>query len=145
MTSRRRVAAAVSYREGADGPEFLLVRTKGGDKWTFPKGHVEADEEPSDAALREAREEAGLVGEIDPALLAEYRYPKTRSRRGEDRVSAYLLRVEGQTPPAESFREPTWFSTDEARAKLAEGGREPRYAEQHSRVLDRAVEKLGAR
>jgi 8-oxo-dGTP pyrophosphatase MutT (NUDIX family) len=121
------------------------VRTKGGDKWTFPKGHVETGEDPSQAALREAEEEAGVTGEIDSAPLAEYDYPNTRGGRGDDRVGAYLLRVTDETPVHESFREPTWFAPEEARAKLAEGGREPRYVEEHARILDSAVEQLARR
>lgn len=142
MTERRPVAAAVAYREGATGPEFLLVRTKGGDKWTFPKGHVEAGEDPSRSALREAEEEAGVTGEIDPSPVAEYDYPNTRGGRGDDRVVAYLLRVTGQRPGGEGFRQPTWFTPGEARRKLAEGGREPEYVDEHARVLDSAVRRL---
>src|SRR4029453_15610996 len=34
--------------------KFLLVRTKGGDMWTFPKGHRRKGETLTKAALREA-------------------------------------------------------------------------------------------
>lgn len=141
--AKRRVASAIPYRVGDTGVEVLLVRTKGGDKWTFPKGHVEKGEDPREAALREAGEEAGISGKIAPEPLAEYDYPHTRRRRGDDRVLAYVLEVTDQRPPRESFREPTWFAPDEALEKLAEGGRERRYVEEHERVLNRALEQIG--
>ena len=139
------MAAAVAYREGDDGPEFLLVRTKGGRKWTFPKGHLKSGEEPWAAALREAGEEAGIGGEIDTVPVAEYDYPNTRRGGGDIHVPAYLLRVTDQQPAGESFREPTWFSPARARERLAEGGREARYAEEHARVLESAVAELQRR
>ena len=145
MSKERPVAAAVAYRDGVDGPEFLLVRTKGGRKWTFPKGHVKSGEEPWEAALREAAEEAGIDGEVDTVPVAEYDYPNTRRGRGDTRVPAYLLRVTDQQPPSEGFREPAWFSPERAREHLAEGGREPRYAEEHARVLESAVDELERR
>ena len=36
----QRVVAAVCYQRRNNGIEFLLVRTKGGKYWTFPKGHI---------------------------------------------------------------------------------------------------------
>ncbi len=43
-------------------PEFLVVSTTGRPgEWTFPKGHIEPGELPEQAAMREIREEAGIV------------------------------------------------------------------------------------
>jgi 8-oxo-dGTP pyrophosphatase MutT (NUDIX family) len=145
VSKERPVAAAVAYRDSVDGPEFLLVRTKGGRKWTFPKGHVKSGEKPWEAAVREAGEEAGIEGEIDVVPVAEYDYPNTRRGRGDSHVPAYLLRVTDQQPPRERFREPTWFPPERAREQLAEGGREPRYVEEHARVLESAVAELQRR
>jgi 8-oxo-dGTP pyrophosphatase MutT (NUDIX family) len=51
-------AGAVVVRETPDGARFLLLRAY--RNWDFPKGLVEAGEEPLAAALREAAEEADL-------------------------------------------------------------------------------------
>ena len=51
--------AAVCYRKRGTAVEFLLVNTNGGNKWTFPKGSPEARLSHSQAAEREASEEAG--------------------------------------------------------------------------------------
>ncbi len=36
----QRLVAAVCYRRRNGDIEFLIVRTKGGKYWTFPKGHI---------------------------------------------------------------------------------------------------------
>src|ERR1044071_5687660 len=58
--------AAVCYRRRGPEIEFLLVNTNGGSKWTFPKGAPEPSMSHSQAAEREAWEEAGVHGEIEP-------------------------------------------------------------------------------
>ncbi len=52
-------AGGVVYRLHGGNPLFLLIRDSY-QNWGFPKGHVEAGEQPADAALREVREETGL-------------------------------------------------------------------------------------
>jgi 8-oxo-dGTP pyrophosphatase MutT (NUDIX family) len=129
----RQVAAAVAVRESARGEvEFLLVRTRDGARWTFPKGHRERGETLAQAAAREAVEEAGVSGAVGSERLARYRYPSARG--GADLVTAFLLRVEREGLPAEADREPTWLGFDAARSRLAIG-REPGYGEEMERLL----------
>lgn len=63
-----KVAAAVLVdREG----QVLLVRRRLNPRqgfWSFPAGFVDFDEGPADAAVRECREETGLVVEITGLL-----------------------------------------------------------------------------
>src|SRR5712691_9286866 len=44
--------------------KFLLIHHKKLDKWLPLGGHIELDEEPEQAALREAKEESGLDVEL---------------------------------------------------------------------------------
>ena len=53
-----RSAGVVVLRRDAGEPRYLLLRAY--RNWDFPKGLIEPGEEPLQAALREAREEAGL-------------------------------------------------------------------------------------
>lgn len=55
-------AGVVVIRESAEGWRFLLLRAF--THWDFPKGMVEAGEQPLDAAIREVREET-LIEDLD--------------------------------------------------------------------------------
>jgi 8-oxo-dGTP pyrophosphatase MutT (NUDIX family) len=55
-------AGVVVVRQAEEGWRFLLLRAF--NHWDFPKGMVEAGEEPLAAALREVREES-LIGDLE--------------------------------------------------------------------------------
>ena len=58
-------AGAIIVRNGKAGPRILLVTARRNpDNWIFPKGHVESGETLKAAAVREAREEAGIEGKV---------------------------------------------------------------------------------
>ena len=59
VPGRRFSAGCVVVRETRDGFRFLMLRAY--RNWDFPKGAVEAGEEPLAAALRETAEETGIV------------------------------------------------------------------------------------
>ncbi len=76
MVPAKHAATVVPLRDGVDGLEILLLRRHArlsfaGGAWVFPGGHVDPEDWPTDApddhhgaarvaAVREAREEAGL-------------------------------------------------------------------------------------
>lgn len=135
--------AAICYRHTGGSLKFLLVRTKGGARWTFPKGHIEKGEQASRAAEREAREEAGVRGRITAEPFAIFPHEKHTSdgRRVELTVAAYLLQVDSDGDAHEPGRDPTWFPPEQAKQKLAQK-RHPRYQHAYSRVIDEACKTL---
>jgi 8-oxo-dGTP pyrophosphatase MutT (NUDIX family) len=137
--------AAVCYRRRGPVPEFLLVRTNGGSKWTFPKGCTDPRLSHSQAAAREALEEAGAIGVIEPRHFHLYLHSKgvfwQPSGVREFVVKAFLMEVTRMRAPGEAMREPTWFTADEARRILARG-REVKYAGELQAVIDRALERM---
>ena len=139
--------AAVCYRRRNSHAEFLLVNTNGGAKWTFPKGAPEAGLSHSQAAEREAEEEAGATGIIEPRHFHIYLHSKgifwQPGGVQEYVVKAFLLEVQQTRRPGETFRNPTWFDPEEARVILAKG-REVKYARELHIAIDRALENLGA-
>jgi 8-oxo-dGTP pyrophosphatase MutT (NUDIX family) len=53
-------AGGIVFRRDAEGvTRFLLIKDSY-RHWGFPKGHLEADETPADAGMRETLEETGL-------------------------------------------------------------------------------------
>jgi len=141
--------AAVCYRVRDGGIEFLLIRTSGGQRWTFPKGSAEPGLTQAQAAALEAFEEAGVHGRIEDASFARYVRHKrrdagnhvTKSGDREVRVDAYLCEVLRLSPPLECKRNRTWFTVEKARERLREGRKRQDGAE-FARVVDRAVARI---
>lgn len=137
--------AAVCYRRVNSHAEFLLVNTNGGGKWTFPKGAPDSRLSHSQAAAREAREEAGAIGLIEPRHFHVYIHSKGVFWQAggvqEYVVKAFLMDVRQTRRPDESFRNPTWFDPEEAQAILAKG-REVKYARELQAVIERALEQI---
>ncbi len=77
MKPRLQIALALIIR----GDEVLVQRRASDadhlpDVWEFPGGKIEPNETPEQAAIREAREETGLVIEVTRALEPiEWDYP----------------------------------------------------------------------
>jgi 8-oxo-dGTP diphosphatase len=72
-----KVAVGTIIRPSVDDRRIVLVRRAiepGYGKWVFPGGFVDRGEEVQMAAIREAREESGLVVRID-GLVNIYSYP----------------------------------------------------------------------
>jgi 8-oxo-dGTP pyrophosphatase MutT (NUDIX family) len=139
--------AAVCYRRKGASVEFLLVSTNGNGKWTFPKGSPESNLSHSQAAEREALEEAGVRGTIEPRHFHVYIHSKGVFWKPpgvqEFVIKAFLLEVEQAGTPLEPMRNPTWFTPEQARKILAKG-REVKYARELQAVIDRAVVEIYA-
>src|ERR1700722_18204730 len=107
----REQVAAVCYRIHDDRLEFLLVQTRRGGRWIFPKGGVEPGLTRSQSAALEALEEAGVHGSIEEAPFSQYAAYERGSRRtsSDDKsmIAAYLCAVAWLTSPQEANRNPT--------------------------------------
>ena len=134
--------AAVCYRVGEKGIEFLLVQTRGG-RWTFPKGGVEPGLSNAQTAALEAFEEAGVHGRMEEQSFARYTRRKRNghSTPAEVAVHAHLCEVSRLGTPQEAGRNPTWFSAEKAKRRLQEDRRADDGGE-FARVVDRAVTRI---
>jgi phosphohistidine phosphatase len=90
MPRVRQQAAVIAYRIRKERVEVALVTTSSGKGWIVPKGSVDAGEQPREAAIREAKEEAGLLGVVSRKRLGRYLRLKGNRRC---RVDVYLMRV----------------------------------------------------
>ena len=90
MARVHRQAAVIPYRIRKRRVEVALVTTSRGKGWIVPKGSVDDGERPRDAAIREAEEEAGLVGVVGRKPLGRYIH---ENGIGRCRVDVYAMRV----------------------------------------------------
>jgi 8-oxo-dGTP pyrophosphatase MutT (NUDIX family) len=122
----RRQYAALPIRTSAAGtPEILLVTSRETRRWVLPKGWPMRKRTPSEAAAREAYEEAGLEGEIAPDRpIGSYRYEKRLGNGdiAQVEVSIFLLRVVRQLDawPEQAERQTAWFRPADAADRVAE-------------------------
>jgi len=151
LPARRQQVAAVCYRIGKRGIQFLLVQTRGG-RWIFPKGGVEPGLTLAQSAALEAFEEAGVHGRMEAIPFVRYfrrREPagtkkdkRTAARsEGESGVSAHLCEVSRLEPPQESNRNPSWFSAEKTKQCLLKD-RAPEFGAELGRVVDRAISRI---
>lgn len=137
----REQAAAVCYRVGSRGVEFLLVRTRGG-RWTFPKGGIEPGLTQAQSAALEAFEEAGVHGRIEIAAFARYvRRAPSKSADKSVLVLAFLCEVSRLGRPQERKRKRTWFPAEKAKRRLQQG-RALECGDELAAVVDRAVARI---
>jgi 8-oxo-dGTP pyrophosphatase MutT (NUDIX family) len=77
-------AGGVTLRKTPRGLEVVLISVGDPPRWQLPKGLVDPGETPEIAALREVREEAGVVATLSSLIdKVEYWY---QSKRGNDRI-----------------------------------------------------------
>ena len=115
--SCREQAGVIPFRRKKDTIEICLIRNKGRKKWKIPKGFVDPGETVEQAALKEAREEAGLTGRLVGEAIGSYDYDKWELKFT---VSVYLMEVTDQEDKWEEseFRERAWSPIDSAFARL---------------------------
>jgi len=90
MARAYRQAAVIPYRVHDARVEIALVTTFDGRRWVVPKGSIDEGERARDAAIRETEEEAGLLGELRPRSMGQYRYSKQNEKF---LVDVYAMRV----------------------------------------------------
>jgi 8-oxo-dGTP pyrophosphatase MutT (NUDIX family) len=110
-------AGGVIVRKREGSWEVLLICDPKG-KWTFPKGHLEADESHLDTAIREIGEEVGLHDLTYLADLTPVEYLFTRDGLIKKTVHFFLFTTLGETPLIpqldEGITDAVWVSLDEA-------------------------------
>lgn len=105
----------------------------------LPKGHPDGDETEVEAAIREVREETGLVAE-PVAKLGEIRYSYERRGQSIDkRVAFYLLEYRsGELDHDHEIEHVQWMPLEEAAKALSYSGER----EMVSRALSRLASDL---
>jgi adenylate cyclase len=100
-------SGVIPFRRKDGGYEVLLITTRRSGNWILPKGIIEPDLTPSDSAIKEAFEEAGVSGVIAADIHGTYAYDKWNGRCD---VTLYPLEVtvEHANWPEGDVRERKW-------------------------------------
>jgi len=134
-------AGGVVFRGERGSTEVVIVSVGGQNRWQLPKGLVEQDEKSEIAAVREAREEAGVESEVVQHLeTIEYWFAGLDGGervRFHKRVHFYLLRyLAGDTSAHDwEVNEARWVPIDDATGQLT--------FDSERRVMERARELVG--
>jgi 8-oxo-dGTP pyrophosphatase MutT (NUDIX family) len=121
-TTTTRSAGGVVIRERAGRLYVLLIATHDSQRWTLPKGRLEAGEDLRTAALREVTEETGITARIIGRLdTVEYWFYATRHHRLHKFVDFFLMQYEaGQPLPRFSEVDGVgWYPISEAYQRAA--------------------------
>ena len=103
-------SAAIPFRIIDNKIEVIVVRSRKNKHWIFPKGIIEKSLSSKESAVKEAFEEAGVIGEIQNKKLGKYSYKKWG---GKCKVKVYSLSVKTLLNDyPESFRERKWIDID---------------------------------
>lgn len=91
-------AGAVVFRKNSDQILYLVISSSDGENWVLPKGHIECDERTEDAALREVKEEAGIIGELVAGLSVDH------YKKGDEHVNIryFLIKKVGEVKTTEN-------------------------------------------
>jgi 8-oxo-dGTP pyrophosphatase MutT (NUDIX family) len=120
------------------GTDVLVITPRGKPVTGLPKGGADADETGAEAALREVREETGVVARVrEPLGPVRYWY-RRGGRRVYKTVHFYLCEfLSGSTADHDhEVDEARWISLQEARTALSYAG--------ERQLIERALSKLAA-
>ena len=137
-TARATSAGGVVHRSVDGRHEVVLVHRRSPRLWALPKGTPDSGETIEETALRETREETGIVVEIE-ARLRSIRYFFVRgSTSFHKTVHFFLMRPIGGALDLHDaeFDEVRWVDLEEALAIMS-------HATERS-VVEEAAERLGA-
>ncbi|MEQ8320862.1 MAG: NUDIX hydrolase [Rhodospirillales bacterium] len=114
-------SAVLAYCFEGGIPKVLMITSRGRGRWVLPKGRIEEGQTPKQAALLEAYEEAGIMGEV-ATKIGTYSYSKVD--KPEDHayhVKVYPMEVSSLADdwPEKNERDRLWMDFESA-AKAVE-------------------------
>lgn len=142
---KRQVSSGgVIFRQEDGRVQIALIGLRGGSVWCLPKGAVERGEDPEATALREVKEETGLLGRpLEKLGAIEYWfYDKEEGARVHKTVHFYLFEyVEGKPEDHDrEVEEVRWYPAKEV-LKLMTYRNEREVVEKALRTIEERASK----
>jgi 8-oxo-dGTP pyrophosphatase MutT (NUDIX family) len=112
-------SGVIPYKVSDGEVEIMLITSRRRARWIIPKGVVDPGTTPLKSALKEAFEEAGILGEASPVQVGEFEYDKWG---GVCTVRIYLMRVNNvlENWPESGSRERRWLTVENASKAVKE-------------------------
>ncbi|MEM3736850.1 MAG: NUDIX hydrolase [Candidatus Bathyarchaeia archaeon] len=111
-------SGGVIFKRRGNSHEVALTARRGGKVWCLPKGLVEADETLEESAVRETREETGLMGRPVGKIgeISYWYYSRDDEARIFKTVHFYLLEFVSGSEANHDFEveEVRWLPLEEA-------------------------------
>lgn len=114
-SKKEKQSGVIPYRVSNGKAEVLLISSRTSKKWGIPKGGIAKAMTAADSAVKEAWEEAGVVGGVNSSLLGSYQY---RKQGKIYHVEVFLLQVEAEYSDWQeaNTRERQWLDVPSAAA-----------------------------
>lgn len=124
-SGRLRQVAALVYRFHDGRLEVLVITSRGTGRWIIPKGWPQVGRTLSQAALREAYEEAGIRGAVALQPIGSYTYEKNDlppDANGAFMVDVFPVHFSHQEKnfPERGERQGEWVTPEEAAERVDE-------------------------
>lgn len=118
--------ASLCYRVKGEKLQVLLITSRGTGRWIVPKGWLIKGMSDADAALREAWEEAGVVGSVSTTPIGKFSYRKIMEDGSVQRCQATVYPIEVKklkaSFPERGQRRVMWVSPKKAAGMVREKG-----------------------
>jgi len=135
-----RQGAAIPFKGG----RVCLVTSSNGKRWVIPKGVIEPGQTAGETALREAWEEAGIVGVLHPEPVGSYLYEKLGRTY---HVTVFVMHVTevAQEWRERHLRERIWVSPTGFLQRIEDAGLCDIFRMAHARFGEADSERVPAR
>lgn len=114
MMVNEKSCGAIVYRKHHGNTEILLIKHINSGHWSFPKGHVEANETEVQTALREIKEETGVDVIIDPTFREIVTYSPKKDTQKDVVYFVAKAKTFEYTPQEEEIAEIKWVEIGHA-------------------------------